>query len=271
MFGLVAGVVARWLPLMVRQRWRALGALCIASAAASCSSVCPGRNCARASSTPQCVDASRPRRPRKPRKPRRRNGRSASRKSPGVRRAGLEERRRAHAAGRSGVVLDVYMTQSRDICENQKPWNTGTRFAGRGASGTSRSGSLRASRGRRARRIWRQEGSSTCQSATHQRVAAGLLAELPGVAGVGGRCRGSFGGWWASERWRAGRHSADRASQSSRGQTRSIGCQFLGKFRCEASYRSVWMRPLQCLLRGERLLLAVEDLLGREDQQSAKA
>jgi hypothetical protein len=33
MFGLVAGVVARGLPLSAGQRWRALGALCIASAA----------------------------------------------------------------------------------------------------------------------------------------------------------------------------------------------------------------------------------------------
>ncbi len=29
-----------------------------------------------------------------------------------------------------GVVLDVYVTRSRDIYENQKPWNKGTRYAG---------------------------------------------------------------------------------------------------------------------------------------------
>jgi len=28
------------------------------------------------------------------------------------------------------LVLDVDVTQSRDIYENQKPWNKGTRFAG---------------------------------------------------------------------------------------------------------------------------------------------
>lgn len=128
LFGLVAGVIARTLPLTAGQRWRALGALCIASAAGILFSCLPApelrarildaevRGCESPAQAAEAATAKWEKRiaevtwspPRKDWK---------------------------HDVARMlqadpGVVLDVHVTQSRDIYENQKPWNKGTRFAG---------------------------------------------------------------------------------------------------------------------------------------------
>jgi len=128
MFGLVAGVVARWLPLMVRQRWRALGALCIASAAGILFFCLPGpelrariidaamRGCESPAQAAEAATAKWEKR--------------IAEVTWGPPRKDWKNDVARMLQADPGVVLDVYMTQSRDICENQKPWNTGTRFAG---------------------------------------------------------------------------------------------------------------------------------------------
>jgi len=126
--GLVAGVVARWLPLTDTQRWRALVALCIASAVGMLFACLPEperiasiidaevRGCDSPAQTAKAATADWEKRiaevtwspPRK------------GWKSDIVRMLRDDP----------GVVLDMYVTRSRDIYENRKPWNKGTRFAG---------------------------------------------------------------------------------------------------------------------------------------------
>jgi hypothetical protein len=128
LLGLVAGVVARTLPITVGQRWRALGALCIASAASILFFCLPGpqlrarildaevRGC---ESPAQAAEAATVKWEKRiaevtwspPRKDWKNDVARMLKADP-------------------GVVLDVYVTQSRDIYENQKPWNKGTRYAG---------------------------------------------------------------------------------------------------------------------------------------------
>jgi len=126
--GLVAGVVARWLPLTDLQRWRSLVALCIASVVGMLFACLPEperiasiidaevRGFDSAVQTAEAATADWEKRiaevtwspPRK------------GWKSDIVRMLRDDP----------GVVLDVYVTQSRDIYKNRKPWNKGTRFAG---------------------------------------------------------------------------------------------------------------------------------------------
>ena len=127
LFGLVAGVVARTLRLGAGQRWRALGALCIASAAGILFLCLPGpelrariidaevRGC---ESPAQAADVATAKWEKRiaevtwspPRKDWKNDVARMLQADP-------------------GVVLDVYVTQSRDIYENRKPWNNGTRYA----------------------------------------------------------------------------------------------------------------------------------------------
>jgi hypothetical protein len=125
--GLVAGVIARMLPLSDVQRWRGLVALCTATAIGvvfAClpqphriDSIIDGEvhGC---ESSAQAADAALTYWERRVAEvtwsPPRKNWKNDVAQMRG---------------GDPGVVLDVYVTQSRDIYENQKPWNKGTRFA----------------------------------------------------------------------------------------------------------------------------------------------
>jgi len=114
--GLVAGVIARTLPLTDIQRWRGLVGLCIAAAIGILFTCLPEphriasivdaavRGC---ESPAQAAEVTW--------SPPRKNWKT-------------DVARMLQAD--PGVVLDVYVTQSRDIYENRKRWNKGTRFAG---------------------------------------------------------------------------------------------------------------------------------------------
>ena len=127
LFGLVAGVVARVSPLSALQRWKALGATCAAFAVGILFFCLPGpelrariidaeiRGCESPAATAEAATKSWEKRiaevtwspPRK----------------------GWQQDVERMLQSDPGVVLDLYVVQSRDVYENRKPWNRGSLFA----------------------------------------------------------------------------------------------------------------------------------------------
>ncbi len=125
--GLVAGVVARVLPLSAPQRWKTLGALCVAFAVGILFFCLPGpelrarivdaeiRGCESPVATAEAATKEWAERVAKvtwspPRKNWEQDVQRMLRDDP-------------------GVVLELDVVQTRDIYENRKPWNRGTLFA----------------------------------------------------------------------------------------------------------------------------------------------
>jgi hypothetical protein len=127
LFGLVAGFVARLLPLSALQRWKTLGALCVAFAVGILFFCLPGpelrarlvdaeiRGCESPVATAAAATKEWEQRIAKvtwspPRKNWQQDVARMLRDDP-------------------GVVLELQVVQSRDVYENRKPWNRGTLVA----------------------------------------------------------------------------------------------------------------------------------------------
>ncbi len=126
--GLAAGVIARLLPLTDTQRWRSLITLCMVSAIGVLYACLPEpqrianildaevSGCRTPAETADAATADWEKRIAEVTwSPPRNNWKSDVARM---------------LAKDPGVVVDLHVTQSRDIYENRKPWNKGTRFAG---------------------------------------------------------------------------------------------------------------------------------------------
>jgi len=127
LFGLVAGVVARVSPLSAAQRWKALVATCTAFGAGILFFCLPGpelrarivdaeiRGCESPVATANAATTEWKERIAKVTWSPPRNG--------------WEQDVQRMLRDDPGVVLDMWVVQSRDVYENRKPWNRGTLFA----------------------------------------------------------------------------------------------------------------------------------------------
>ena len=126
--GLAAGVIARALPVTDMQRWIALGSLCLVSAAGILVACLPTpqriatvldaevRGCRTAAEAADAATADWEQRIAEVTwSPPRKNWESDVARM---------------LAADPGVVVDLHVTHERDVYENRKPWNQGTRFAG---------------------------------------------------------------------------------------------------------------------------------------------